>query len=504
MDTDLLALQEMRTAVQAAKTAQKVYMAFTQEQVDQVVKAVANAAFAESARLGKMAVDETGMGVAEHKKIKNEVGSRDVYESIKELKTVGIIGEDKANKVLEIAAPFGVIAGIIPTTNPTSTAFFKTLISLKTRNAIVVSPHPYAVKCTQEALKVCEEAAVTAGAPKGLVQCLTMSSMEATQQLMKHPDINLILATGGGALVKAAYSSGKPAYGVGPGNVPVYIERTAKIDKAVENIVNSKSFDYGTICATEQAIVVDRNVAELVTRALKKYGAYILSEDEKLLMEKVISPFPGKVNPKIVGKSPQTIANYAGISLPPGTRIIVGMETKVGKEVPFSLEKLSPVFAMYIASDINHAKELCMSLLQLGGMGHSLSLHTETDSIAREFALEMPVSRILVNTMSSVGAVGGTTGLMPSMTLGCGTFGGNITSDNVSAKHLLNIKRMAYGIKEVNLPAHETTTNEINGEVEDVTDQVVANVLSSLGSNDSVDPQVVKDLVSEIVKQLSK
>ena len=503
IDTDLLALQEMRTAVKSAKAAQQLYVKFSQEQVDQVVAAVANAAFAESARLGEMAVEETGMGVAEHKKIKNEVGSRDVYESIKDLKTVGIIGEDKLNKVLEIAVPFGTIAGIIPTTNPTSTAFFKTLIALKTRNAIVVSPHPYAVKCTQEALRVCEEAAVTAGAPKGLVHCLTMASMEATQQLMKHPDINLILATGGGALVKAAYSSGKPAYGVGPGNVPVYIERTAKIEKAVENIVNSKSFDYGTICATEQSIVVDRNVAELVTRALKKNGAYILSDEEKQVMEKIISPVPGKVNPKIVGKSPQTIAKLAGISLPSDTRIIVGLETKVGKDIPFSLEKLSPIFAMYIASDLTHAKEICVSLLELGGMGHSLSLHTETDSVAREFALEMPVSRILVNTMSSVGAVGGTTGLMPSMTLGCGTFGGNITSDNVSAKHLLNIKRMAYGIKEVNLTLPKITVNIASNNSDNVTDQVVENVLRSMASS-NVDPQIVKDLVSEIVNKLSK
>ena len=503
IDTDLLALQEMRTAVKTAKAAQQVYMKFSQEQVDAVVKAVAVAAFEQSERLGKMAVEETGMGVAEHKKIKNEVGSRDVYESIKDLKTVGIVNEDKENKVIEIAAPFGTIAGIIPTTNPTSTAIFKTLIALKTRNAIVVSPHPYAVNCTKEALRVCGEAAVAAGAPRGLVQCLTMSSMEATQELMKHPDINLILATGGGALVKAAYSSGKPAYGVGPGNVPVYIERTAKIEKAVGNIVNSKSFDFGTICATEQAIVVDRNVAELVTRSLKKNGAYILSDEEKQLVEKVISPVPGKVNPKIVGKSPQTIAKLAGISLPPETRIIVGLETKVGKDVPFSLEKLSPIFAMYIASDITHAKELCLSLLELGGMGHSLSLHTETDAVAREFAIEMPVSRILVNTMSSVGAVGGTTGLMPSMTLGCGTFGGNITSDNVTAKHLLNIKRMAYGIKEVNLNSPQAP--DVRSESsEDVTDQVVESVLQSLGTGDKVDPQVVKDLVSEIVSKLSK
>lgn len=498
IDADLLALQEMRTAVQIAKEAQLAYMSFTQEQVDRIVKAVADAAYEQSARLGKMAVEETGMGVAAHKTIKNEVGSRDVYESIKDLKTVGVVGEDKVKKVVEIAAPFGVVAAIIPTTNPTSTAFFKTLIALKTRNSIVVSPHPYAIQCTNEALKVCDEAAVAAGAPKGLIQCLTMASMDATQQLMKHPDVNLILATGGSALVKAAYSSGKPAYGVGPGNVPVYIERSAKIEKAVKDIIDSKSFDYGTICATEQAIVVDRNILELVNRELKKNGAYILSDEEKLIMEKVVSPVPGKVNPKIVGKSPQVIAKLAGITLPEGTRVIVGMETKVGKEIPFSLEKLSPVFAMYVASDLNHAKDLCLSLLNLGGRGHSLSIHTETDAIAREFAMDMPVSRILVNTMSSVGAVGGTTGLMPSMTLGCGTFGGNITSDNVTAKHLLNIKRMAYGIKEVQLPKNTADSSE------DVTEQVVSQVLKSMSSSDNVNPEMVKDLVNEIVKQLSK
>lgn len=500
IDSDLLALQEMRSAVNTAKEAQLAYMNFTQKQVDQIVQAVADAAYKQSERLGKLAVEETGMGVAAHKTIKNEVGSKAVYESIKDLKTVGVVGEDKVNKVIEIAAPFGVVAAIIPTTNPTSTAFFKTLIALKTRNAIVVSPHPYAVQCTHEALKVCDEAAIEAGAPKGLIQCLTMSSMEATKKLMEHRDVNLILATGGGALVKAAYSSGKPAYGVGPGNVPVYIERSAKIEKAVENIINSKSFDYGTICATEQAIVVDRNILELVKRELKKNGAYTLSDEEKRIMEKVISPISGKVNPKIVGKSPQVIAKLAGITLPEGTRVIVGMETKVGKDIPFSLEKLSPIFAMYVASDLNHAKELCLSLLNLGGRGHSLSIHTETDAIAREFAFEMPVSRILVNTMSSVGAVGGTTGLMPSMTLGCGTFGGNITSDNVTAKHLLNIKRMAYGIKEIQLPKHIA-----NSDVEeDLTSKVVSQVLRSLDSNHEVDSEMVKDLVNEIVKKLSK
>jgi len=498
IDADLMALQEMRTAVNAAKEAQLAYMDFTQEQVDRIVQAVADAAFKQAERLGRLAVEETGMGVAAHKTIKNEVGSKAVYESIKDLRTVGVIGEDKVNKIVEIAAPFGVVAAIIPTTNPTSTAIFKTLISLKTRNSIVVSPHPYAVKCTQEALRVCDAAAIAAGAPKGLIQCLAMSSMEATQELMRHKDVNLILATGGGPLVKAAYSSGKPAYGVGPGNVPVVLERSAKVEKAVEDIINSKSFDYGTICATEQAIIVDQNILELVKRELKKNGAYILSAEEKRVMEKVISPVPGKVNPAIVGRSPQAIAQKAGIMLPEGTRVIIGMETEIGKKFPFSLEKLSPIFALYVATDMAHAKQLCLALLNLGGRGHSISIHTENDTLAREFAIDMPVSRILVNTMSSIGAVGGTTGLLPSMTLGCGTFGGNITSDNVSAKHLINIKRMAYGIKEVQLPG------QVSDSKPDLASQVVSKVMDSIGSRQTIDSGMVKDLVSEIVKQLSK
>lgn len=495
VDKDLLALQEMRQAVKAANEAQKEYMKFTQEQVDKIVKAAADAAYQASERLGKLAVEETGMGVAEHKKIKNEVGSRDVYESIKNLKSVGVVAEDRANKVVEIAAPFGVVAGIIPTTNPTSTAFFKTLIALKTRNAIVVSPHPYAIECTKEALKVCADAAEKAGAPKGLVQCLTLGSMEATQELMKHKDIHLILATGGGALVRAAYSSGKPAYGVGPGNVPVYIEKSARVDKAVGQIVDSKSFDYGTICATEQALVVDQAIQDQVKKALEKNGAYLLNDEEKKKMEKTISPVPGKVNPKIVGKSPQVIAELAGISIPEGTRILVGMEDRVGKDVPFSLEKLSPVFAFYTVRDTDHAKEVCLDLLNLGGRGHSLSIHTQDDRIAREFSIEMPVSRILVNTMSSIGAVGGTTGLKPSLTLGCGTFGGNITSDNISAHHLLNIKRMAYGTKEVTLPKVAPAAPA----AKDVTQQV----LQSVGSINGLDEAQVKQLVTQIVNQLT-
>ncbi len=503
-DKDLVAIQEMRDVLKKAKQAQELYMSFSQEQVDKIVKTVAEAAYEKSYELAALAVEETGMGVVEHKKLKNEVGSKAVYDYIKDEKTVGIVGEDKERKMLEIAEPFGVVAAIIPTTNPTSTAFFKTLIALKTRNAIVASPHPYAVKCTIEALKVCDEAAQKAGAPDGLIGWLSYASMEATQALMKHEHTNLILATGGGGLVKAAYSSGKPAYGVGPGNVPVYIEKTAKVEQAVAKIVDSKSFDYGTICATEQAIVVDKNVKTLVLRELKKNGAYLLNEEEKRQMEKVISPNIGKVNPKIVGKSPAYIAELAGIEIDDSIRIFVAEETKIGRDVPFSLEKLSPIFALYEAESMDHAKTLCRQLLDLGGRGHTFSLHTEDDEVAREFALGLPVSRILVNTLSSIGAVGSTTGLAPSMTLGCGTFGGNITSDNISARHLLNIKRMAYGIKEVTVPRKGAEASNRKQVSEDETSKIVRSVINEIGGANKVDVDEVAKLVSKVLKQYNQ
>lgn len=499
-DKDLLAVQEMRTAVQKAKEAQEIYHSFTQEQVDKIVKHVAEKAFQASEEIAELAVNETKMGVVEHKKIKNEVGSKDVYESIKDLKTVGVVREDRTNKVLEIADPFGVVLAIIPTTNPTSTAFFKSLIALKTRNALVVSPHPYAVKCTKASIDLCNEAAVEAGAPEGLLQILTSSSMEATSQAMKHEDINLILATGGGALVKAAYSSGKPAYGVGPGNVPVYVEKSAKLDTTSKNIIDSKSFDNGTICATEQAIVVDQKIKDDFVKKLEQQGAYVLTSDEKKKMERVISPQPGRVNPKIVGKSASYIAKEAGIKIPEETRVIIGIENKVGKDVPFSLEKLSPIFALYVAKDLNDAKRICTELLNLGGRGHSLSVHTEDDKVARTFALEMPVSRILVNTMSSVGAVGGTTGLKPSMTLGCGSYGGNITSDNISAEHLINIKRMAYGNRTVQLPKETTSYEDLYDE--DAIKNSLNESLRSYQSNE-VDADLIESIVEKVIKKLT-
>ncbi|MEY9976683.1 aldehyde dehydrogenase family protein [Lysinibacillus sp. RC79] len=489
LDKDLLAIQEMRDAVRRANIAQAAYMQYSQQQVDNIVKAVADAAFKEAERLANMAVQETGMGIPNHKKMKNEVASRDVYEDIKDLKTVGVVGFDRMKKVTEIASPFGVIAGIVPTTNPTSTAIFKTLISLKTRNGLVLSPHPYAVGCTKEALEICRVAAEKAGAPEGLLHCLTMSSMEATQQLMKHPDIHLILATGGGALVKAAYSSGKPAYGVGPGNVPAYIEKSANISKSVRQLVQSKSFDNGTICATEQSIIVDKVIAEQVLTELKKNNAYILSDEEKMKMEKLISPVPGKVNPQIVGKSAACLADSIGITVPEDTKVLVGMETMIGKNIPFSLEKLSPIFALYTVEDSTEAKQVMIDLLNIGGRGHTCSIHTENTALAEQFSIDLPVSRIVVNTLSSIGAVGGTTGLAPSFTLGCGTFGGNITSDNITARHLLNIKRMAYGIKDVDVPKPKF---------------LVQPVVETIKAQDpSLDTAVVQQIVDQVLKQIT-
>lgn len=486
MKEQIDALDEVHDKVKRANEAQQEYMDFSQQQVDKIVKAIADAAYVNALTLAKKAVEETGMGVVAHKKIKNEVASKSVYEDIKELKTVGVIQENRMKKVIEIAAPYGVVAAVIPTTNPTSTAIFKVLISLKTRNAIVVSPHPYAVNCTKAALNICEEAAVKAGAPAGLIQCLTEKSMEATELLMKHPDTHIILATGGSGLVRAAYSSGKPAYGVGPGNVPVYIEKSAKIDRALKQLVESKSFDYGTICATEQALIVDEVIYDKTIDKLKKLGAYFLTDEEKARMEKIISPEVGKVNPQIVGRSPQKIANLAGIQLPANTKIIIGLEEKVGKDVPFSLEKLSPVLAMYKVKDATEAKDCCLQLLNLGGRGHTLAIHTENDKIARSFAIDLPVSRIVVNTMATMGAVGGTTNLRPSFTLGCGSFGGNITSDNISAEHLILKKRMSYGVKDVSVPPpieeiHETANHQEVGQIDEyLVARIVDEVLRKL------------------------
>ena len=330
-------------------------------------------------------------------------------------------------------------------------------------------------------------------------------SMEATSSLMTHHDVNLILATGGSGLVKAAYSSGKPAYGVGPGNVPVYIHETANVKKAVSMIVDSKSFDQGTICASEQAIVADRAIYDEAIRELQARGAYLLSQAEKSELEKVISPAPGKINPKIVGKSAAFIAGIAGITVKDEVRVLVAEETIIGKEIPFSLEKLSPVLALYKAEKYDHAKELCTKLLDLGGRGHSFSIHSSDEKVVKEFSLELPVSRILVNTLATIGAVGGTTGLAPSFTLGCGTFGGNITGDNITARHLFNVKRVAYGTKETVIPPKGSLMiPEKRKSVEDETNKIIHDVIKSLEKREQVNLDEISAIVSAIMLQIAK
>lgn len=504
LDDDLKSIQEMREVVKRTKEAQKKFQKLPQEQIDHIVKNIAEAAFRKSEYLARLAVEETGMGVIEHKKMKNELGSLGVFESIKDEKTVGIIGINHELKVTEIAYPFGVIAAICPVTNPTSTAIFKTIISLKTVNGIVVSPHPSAANCTIEALKICSRAAVEAGAPEGIIGWITKPTIQTTAELLKHKDIDLILATGGAGLVRAAYSSGKPAYGVGPGNGPVYIEKTANIKKAVRMITDSKTFDFGTLCSTEQAIVVHQHVKEMAVREFKNLGGYFLSQSEKAKLEKVISPSKGMLNPEIVGQPAIKIAAMAGLQVPAHTRLLFAEEERIGREIPFAIEKLAPIFPLYTACNDEEAKKICIALLSLGGKGHSCSIHTNDEKAAQQFGLDMPVSRIMVNTLASIGAAGATTGLIPSLTLGCGSFGGNISSDNITARHLLNIKRIAYGIREVAVPPPEYAANHKDEQTKDDNVSKFVNEVLKEAKVDSVHPDIISNIVKTVMEQYRK
>ena len=454
LDADLQAIQEVRHYLQEAKAAQKQLERMTQSQIDEIVRSMAEAAEAESFRLAELAVAETGYGKAVDKQAKNLFVARDVYGAIKDMPTVGIIHRDDKRQVWEVAQPVGIVAAIIPSTNPTSTVIFKCMIALKARNAIVISPHPAALRCCQETAKVMRQAAEKAGAPAGLIHCISQPSIEASNELMKHKLTDVILATGGTAMVKAAYSSGKPAYGVGPGNVPVYVHRSADIPRAVRLILQSKTFDWGTICASEQAIVVDKAVKSRLVEELKRQGAHFLSEEEKRKIASVILIGKG-LNPKIVGKSPQVIAGMAGVSVPADARALIAEESEVGLAYPWSVEKLSPLLALYTVDDWQEGCKRCIELLELGGLGHTLGIHCEELPIIEAFGLEKPASRIVVNSGTTFGGIGATTGIQPSMTLGCGSFGNNITSDNIGPQHLLNIKRVAFGIREMETQQEE-------------------------------------------------
>ncbi|MFQ5708697.1 MAG: aldehyde dehydrogenase family protein [bacterium] len=456
-DKDLQAIQEVRTLCKQAKAAQQAFKEFTQAEVDKIVAAMAEAGFQDSARLAQIAVEETGYGNIADKTKKNQFCTRDLFESIRDLRTVGIVREDRKNKILEIAEPLGVIAAIIPTTNPTSTAMFKIMISLKARNGIVISPHPRAVRCIMEAANTLCHAATAAGAPRGLIGALSISTLQATHELMRHQDIGAILATGGSGLVRAAYSSGKPAYGVGPGNVPVYIDRSADYKKAVADVVAGKTFDYGTLCSSEQALILDAPVKSRVIDALKKQGAYFLNPDEIRLLGQVLVTRDFRINPELVGKAPQVLARAAGFEVADEVRLLIGELLGVGKAYPLSAEKLSPTMALYVVNGWEEGTRRAVEVLEFGGRGHTAVVHAKDDEVVRNFGLQVPAFRVVVNSPASVGAVGYTNQLMPSMTLGCGTYGGNITSDNITAHHLMNIKRVAYETKPISVPRNGTT-----------------------------------------------
>ncbi len=483
-DKDLASLQEMRDLVNASYEAQKIYKTYTQEQIDNIVKTVTKRLELKATELAKLAVEETGFGNVKDKTVKNLFATKYLQDFIKDMKTIGIVKEDKENKLIEIGTPKGVVAGIVPSTNPTSTALYKSIISLKSGNGIVLSPHPSAVGCTNKAVDMLNDELEKLGVPKGLVGCIKTCTYEATLGLMSHDKISVILATGGSAMVKSAYKSGNPALGVGPGNVPCYIEKTADIKKAVTRVIGSKTFDNGVICASEQAIVVEKSFSDKVKNEFLAQNCYFLNDEEKAKFEKIIVNDKGGLNAKIVGKTAVELANMAGVTVPHNTKVILAKETGIGKKYPFSIEKLSPLLGYYEVADKNEASIKCDELLEFGGVGHSISIHTNDEEVVKEFSLSKKVSRVLINTPSSQGGVGGTTSLAPSFTLGCGSVGGSATSDNVTPMHLIDIKRVAYGILEAeDLYSDSTNCNANNGDsnidVESLTEivkQVIANI----------------------------
>jgi acetaldehyde dehydrogenase (acetylating) len=445
-DRDLASVQEARTLARRAKEAAPPLAEFSQEQIDALVDAMAAAVTPQAEALARLAHEETGYGVVADKVQKNLFASEKVYHFIKPIKTVGVIRRLEDRKVIEIAEPFGVVCAIVPSTNPTSTAIYKILISIKARCPIVISPHPAAVRCITRVAEIMHEGARRAGAPDGAINWMTTVTIEGTQELMKARETAVILATGGMGLVRAAYSAGKPAYGVGPGNAPAYIERSADVAKAVRDIVTGKTFDNGVLCSSENSVVVDAPIVEEVKRRFAADGAYFMSTAEIDAVGKILVSPQRLPNPSLVGRPAAYIAKQAGITVPEGTRVLIAELAGVGRDFPLSIEKLCPVLSFYVVNDWRDGCERCKQILRYGGMGHTMSIHSRNDDIVLQFGLKKPAYRIVVNSPTTHGSIGLTTGLDPAMTLGCGGFGGNITSDNISPRHLLNIKRLAYEI----------------------------------------------------------
>ena len=442
IDPDLRALQDMRDAVARAKAATKQLAGWSQERVDKLCAAMVEAASKAAYDLARLAVEETGIGRVHYKVLKNLFGAEGIWADIKDEKTVGILGTDPKTGVTEIGTPSGVIACIVPTTNPTSTAIGKALIAIKGRNAAVISPHPRAKRCIAETVEVLRRAIERNGGPADLVNVLANPTIESTGALMKHRDVAVILATGGSGLVRAAYSSGKPAYGVGPGNVPVYIDKSADVRAAAKWIVASQSFDNATLCCSEQALVVDRPIYDQLIAELRRRGAHLANDAERKQLEAYCNK-DGMMNADIVGVDPWRIAEGAGFHVPRSTTVLLAQQDGVGKCSPLSIEILCPLLSVHVVDGWKAGCEVSMKILHHGGLGHTCGVWAREEAILEAWALEKPASRIIVNGPTSQGSVGYSTGLTPSMSLGCGTLAGNITSENITARHLVNVKRLA-------------------------------------------------------------
>ena len=480
-DDDLRSEQQARDLAVAARAAQRTFQFTEQAEVDRICQAMVDAAMSDALRLGRMAHVETGFGHAAHKQLKNEFAARGLWESIKDEPTCGVLRTDEANKIVEIGWPVGVVVALTPSTNPTSTAIFKILIAVKARNGIVVAPHPSARDSTAEAVRVMADAGERAGMPKGLVSCLTEVSLEGTNELMNHYATSMILATGGPGMVKAAHSCGKPAHGVGPGNVPVWVDRSADVDQAAQMIVDSKSFDCSTICATEQAIIADAPIADQLKSAMQAAGAHWLTADESQRLGATMFRPNGMMLAGLVGRTPQYIAEQVGLTVPADARILVADLPGIGPEHPLSREKLTTVLGFMVADGWRAGYERAAEVLRFGGDGHTAVIHSRDEDAILTFGIQQPAFRVLVNTWGSLGAVGATTGLPPSMTLAPGGVGGAVVSDNISLKHVLNIKRMARHLTDAPAVARDQRNPKQARPDSEAIERIVAKVLAEMG-----------------------
>lgn len=526
LDNDLQSRQHAREQVRKAKQAQAILATFSQQQIDAIVKHVAGEAAHHAEVLARMAAEETGFGNWQDKVLKNRFASLRVYDAIKDMKTVGIIHDDPVQKVMDVGVPLGVICALVPSTNPTSTVIYKTLIALKAGNAIIFSPHPGARQCSWKAIEIVKRAAEAAGAPAGCVDAIHQLTLDATSELMHSKDVSLILATGGEAMVRAAYASGTPTISGGPGNGPAFIERSANIPRAVQDIITSKTFDNGVICASEQSIIVERCIYDEVQRELEIQGAYFMNESEAAQMAGLLLRPNGTINPKTVGKTALSLSQLAGFSVPASTRVLIARQSTVSPQNPYSREKLCPVLGLYVEEDWKAACHRVVELLTNEGLGHTLVIHTSNQDVIRQFCLEKPVNRILINTPAALGGIGATTNIAPALTLGCGAQGGGSSSDNVGPMNLLNIRKVGYGVRtidELRIPASQSAPQpdsvapepHLNRSIlEDVRFNAAAPAVESASADDRFAPatggerdineQNVERVIRQVLERLGK